>query len=603
MTNLERQVRTVQRRLWFNRWLLQVSRSVGIAAVTFAAIVLLQRLFDWPIPVLWIGWGLGGIALLASLIRTFATREHADFAAVKLDEAAGLRERISSGRYCLGSDDPFAQAVAVDAERASGAISARQHIPVRAPRPLALTALALVLALLVFLVPPGLLKPTQAKELAQQTEIMEQTKIAVKRKMEDVQQMAQANPALEDLKEELEGLSKQSGGMLKRPGEIRHEAIKKIDKLADAVGKKRKSDNYKTVQELRKMMRGLKPPQSDQAPTQKLAKALAAGDFKTAKEEMNKLREQLATLKSKEDMEAATKLTKQLDELAKQLEKVAANEKLVEQLQQVGMKKEDIERMLENLKKKDLDQLRKELEENGMSQEKIDKLESQLKQRQKAGALAKKLAQAMGKKGTPSSSGEQAGQASTAGLTAAAQQLSELEQLEQEMSQLESTLADLQSAKNDLDKPCSSCNGTGMMGNQPCSKCGGGQRPGTGMGKLGQGRGGLAPEHQTSVSFKTERAKVHTGKGAIIGQFLIDGEQVKGEVGSTFSEVISAAERDASDRINRDRVPRQYQKAVKQYFSNVQRVTGQEQGDGSGSSSGGRSNETSDQPPGAENEE
>jgi hypothetical protein len=91
------------------------------------------------------------------------------------------------------------------------------------------------------------------------------------------------------------------------------------------------------------------------------------------------------------------------------------------------------------------------------------------------------------------------------------------------------------------------------------------------MGRLGQGRGGLAPEEQTAMGFKTERGKVHTGKGAIIGQFLVDGQQVKGEVSTDFAEVISAAERDASDRINRNRVPRQYHKAVKDYFSNVQR--------------------------------
>ena len=91
------------------------------------------------------------------------------------------------------------------------------------------------------------------------------------------------------------------------------------------------------------------------------------------------------------------------------------------------------------------------------------------------------------------------------------------------------------------------------------------------MGKLGRGRGGLAEEQETNVAFKHERAKVHTGKGAIIGQFLVDGEQAKGEVKSVLAEVASAAERDASDRINRDRIPRQYQKAVKEYFSNVKR--------------------------------
>ena len=91
------------------------------------------------------------------------------------------------------------------------------------------------------------------------------------------------------------------------------------------------------------------------------------------------------------------------------------------------------------------------------------------------------------------------------------------------------------------------------------------------MGRMGQGRGGLAPEKQTDVAFKTERGKVHTGKGAIVGQFLVDGEQVKGDVKSNLVEVVSAAEREASDRINRDRIPRQYHTAVRAYFSNIQR--------------------------------
>ena len=94
------------------------------------------------------------------------------------------------------------------------------------------------------------------------------------------------------------------------------------------------------------------------------------------------------------------------------------------------------------------------------------------------------------------------------------------------------------------------------------------------MGSLGQGRGGLAPEQKTAVNFKNERTKVHTGKGAIIAQFLIDGEQVKGGVSAALGETIHAAEREASDLIHRDRIPRQYHKAVKSYFSNLQRSIG-----------------------------
>ncbi len=88
---------------------------------------------------------------------------------------------------------------------------------------------------------------------------------------------------------------------------------------------------------------------------------------------------------------------------------------------------------------------------------------------------------------------------------------------------------------------------------------------------MGKGRGGLAQEKQTKINFKTERGKVHTGKGAIIGQFQVDGEQLKGDVSGDLVELLSAAERDASDRISRDRIPRQYQKAVKAYFSSVRR--------------------------------
>jgi len=106
-----------------------------------------------------------------------------------------------------------------------------------------------------------------------------------------------------------------------------------------------------------------------------------------------------------------------------------------------------------------------------------------------------------------------------------------------------------------------------MRDGQPCEQCGAGR----GMGRMGRGRGGQAKMEQTDVDFKTERGKVHTGKGAIVGQFLVDGEQVKGEAKTNLVEVVSAAEREASDRINRDRIPRQYHKAVKAYFSNIQR--------------------------------
>ena len=87
----------------------------------------------------------------------------------------------------------------------------------------------------------------------------------------------------------------------------------------------------------------------------------------------------------------------------------------------------------------------------------------------------------------------------------------------------------------------------------------------------GQGRGGRAEQEQAAVAFKTERQKVHTGKGAIVGQLVFEGEQVPGEASSELTKTVAAAEREASDLIHRDRVPRQYHKAVRSYFSKVKR--------------------------------
>lgn len=454
MTQLERQIRTTQHRLWLNRWLHDVCLCGAIAGGAFAAAVVIQRLYEFAVPVSWVGTGLVVAALVWSTIRTMTRRESAELAAAKLDEAAGLRERLSSGRYCVGVDDPFAQAVVADADRVSGSLSVRSHIRLRPPRPLGFAAVALVLAGMSFLVPAGVLKSTEAKASTKQSFEREQTHVAVKRQLDAVRQMAETTPALAEFTDDLSGLEKLSGGKLERPTDIRHEAIKQIDKLEDAVKQKLSGEKYETVPEMKKLLRGLKSPSSAEAPTEKLAQALSKGDFKVAKEEVQALREQLATLKSEEDKELVEKMSKQLAEMAKQLEQVAKDEQLAQKLEQLGIKKEDLERMLEKLSKADLDQLKKQLEEKGLSQQQIEKMAKQLQQRQAAGATAKKLAKAM----KQSASAGQAGQTSEAieGLQQAGEQLSELEQLEQEMNQLDATASALQDAKQNLDKPCPS---------------------------------------------------------------------------------------------------------------------------------------------------
>lgn len=563
MTQLQRQVRVAQRILTLNRWQGAAGWCFTIAAIIFAATVLVQRLFDFSLPLLYAGIGLALSAAIGSILWAYVRRVDSATAAAMLDEQAGLRERISSGLHCLDSDDPFAQAVVADAERLSAAVTVGKHVRLTLARPLAFTFGSFLLASSMFLVSPGLLKSPEDVQAAETNAETEQLKIAVKREMEQVRKMAEENPVLAELTPQLEDQA-DAGARLQRPEAMRHEALKKLDNLEDSVKQKRSDEKYRAVPDLKKMLRALQIPESQDAPTEKLTNALAKGDFQEAKEEVSKLQEQLATLKADQDKELVDKMSRQLEDLAKQIEKVAGDDKLAQKLEQAGIKKEDIERMLERLSKADIEQVKKQLEEKGLNQKQIESIAKQLQQKQQSGTRAKQMAEGMKKAAKGAQSG-QMGEA-MAGMQQTGEQLGELEKLEQEMNQLESAMADLQNARNNLDKPCSQCQGSG----KGCSKCGGkGNRQGGGMGDLGRGRGGLAPEERTAVDFKIERQKVHTGKGATIGEFLIDGEQLKGQSSASLTEVVTAAEREASDLIHRDRVPRQYHKAIKEYFSTL----------------------------------
>lgn len=558
MTHLDRQVSVAQHRLWLNRWMHAVSVCLAVALIALALVLLIERSYDLGWPTRWIALTLAGLGIGASVVWTAIAREGRDTAAVQLDQAAGLRERLSSARHCRSDADPFARAVLADAERISASVTARRHIRLSVPRPLPWTVSSGAVVGLMFLVTPGWLKPVEESRAEQVAVRLEQTRNDVEKHLEPLRRLAEANPILEEYQEEIDGLDKQSGGRLRRPGDLRHEAVKKIDSLADTVRRRREHEKFKTVRAMRKVMRRIS---SSEAPTDKLARALAKGDFKAANEEIDKIKEQLATLKSEQDSETVKKLSEQLARLAKQIEQAAADDRLAAAMKKAGLSEEEAKRMLESLSKKDMDQLKQELADKGLTEKQIQKLAQQLKQHGEASEMAKQLAKKLGQAAEAAACGA-AGEAMS-GLSQAGAQLSELEQLEQEMGQLDSALAALENAKGDV-------------GSNPGEGSGqGGDQPGRGgMGPNGQGRGGRAREEKTDVGFKTERGKVHVGKGGITGEFLVDGAQVPGEIGTSVSEVVSAAERDASDRIKRDRIPRQYQTAVKAYFSNVRRSIG-----------------------------
>lgn len=577
MSHIEKQVRVAQNRLWLNRWMDQVTICLAVGILAFGVVVGVSRLWGLSLPVWRIGQIIAALAGLGSAVWLSLRHETSAAAASALDEAAGLRERLSTSRFLqvavdpAVTGDPFAQAVVTDADRAARDLSVSKIIKLRRPRFLGHLAAAALVAACFFLLPAGWLVRDAQAELPPVSQAVVDANTQIKKRLDDLAKKVEDSTTA-DLKEDLQALREPISAPLERPDFVRHEALKKIEKLSDAVKEKQSDPKFDGMNEFRRMMRGLTIPEKEDVPTKELQKALAQGDFKTAQEEVKKLQEQLATLKMEEDQEKINQLSEQLEKIAEELQKAAANKQLEQKLQQAGIKPDDLKRMLENLSKEDLQQVQKQLEQQGMSQQQIDQIVKQMQQNQMAGSAAKQMANNM-KQAAQCNNPGQMGQAMS-GLSQAADQLSDLEAMQAEMAQLDSTMQSLNQAQNEMGGDCPQCKGTGQCKGGPCSSCkGSGMCQGqnrNGMGpKPGQGQGGVAPEEQTSVDFKVERQQLDTRKGAIIGQFLVDGEQVEGEVTSQLVEVISAAERDATDNVERDRIPRHYQSAVRSYFSSV----------------------------------
>lgn len=80
-----------------------------------------------------------------------------------------------------------------------------------------------------------------------------------------------------------------------------------------------------------------------------------------------------------------------------------------------------------------------------------------------------------------------------------------------------------------------------------------------------------------------KKAHVKTAKGgSIVGQQFVKGEQLKGKSDVEFLDAASAAEIDATDSLNRDRIPRAYRKGVRNYFDRLGETVKTEKEGGSG---------------------
>lgn len=577
MSTVQRQVWHARRRLTTNAFLERLCQCFLAAAGGWALGILIVRTFGLPLSVWHGAWAAAGAGLLAAAVLTWIRRPTPLRAAVALDAAAGLKERLSTALVVADSRDPYAQAAVQDADRLAGRLHVPAHIRLETPRLLPWSAATMVAAVLLAAFMPRLdLFAKEQSESAVDPKAVEAERVRLEsewqKQMEKVRALAEQKPELKESLPDPEPLVAPNAPP-PSPEDVRREAVKRIDDVSEKLRRELERSEMSGLSELKKMLARV-DPQGAGRQSDKLSEALGKGDFTAAAEALEDLRKQLEeAAKAADNPEAQRKLQEmeqQLKQLAEQLAKVSETLSVQKDLEnKAGLTPEEAKKLLEELAKKNPQQLQEELQKQlgtkGLSEQQIKQLAQKIQQQQQAQKACKNLAQALNmasqgcKAGNSPGSGSQGQLQAQAGLSGAASQLSQLEMAESMMSELRAQLSDLERLR---DSVCQGGKPTDGFQRDPSQI--GRQGP-----QYGLGRGERIGKETVAHQLDPTKAKTRYESGAVTGQMLIDGPQLPGQASAEALAAAEAGVREASDAIERNAVPRQYDRVLREYFERL----------------------------------
>ena len=515
--------------------------------------------------VLWkqVGYGAAGVCVLGGLAWAIIAKPDRLAVARRVDEGASLKESISTA-LCVADrqqDDPWARATVETATRVARGLPVARAVPIEAPKlwPVPI-AMGLALAVLFMALPklnwftmnaPALAEsPKQAEVVQAKQEVTE-----AKKKIEEVTKKLD----LDKKKPETEVASKPEP---QNPEEIRKAAIKELTKTNDRL------EELKTgakAQKLEAMQQQLKNIKSNGEQTSELAKAMAAGNFSQAKQELEKLKQQAMNAGQNGGMTEAQKkeAAKQLDQLAKQMDEMAKNKQSLEkQLQAAGLDPKNAG---------DPNALQKALQQaQNLSSEQKQQLQQASQAMQQSQQAMQSMSQAMQQMAQAMQQGDSQGMQQSS--QAAEGQLSELEQMSQEMAMAAAAQSEVQSQMQKLGGKCEGgqCNGEGEGQNdsQNAWSKGWAQRNSKRQGQGGKS-GGTSGAEQADFDKEKRMSIGPLGQGPIVGTRFVEGDSIKGESRAEFAATVAKADQAATEAIENNTIPREYHEAIKNYFGRL----------------------------------
>jgi len=534
---------------------LALTATASLAALFVALLVerTFGLVFPWR-PILWsVGSGAAIVAMAWSLVR----RARGAALARVVDERADLRESLSTAICVAGRNDPWARATVQSAARVARGVDVRRAIPVRAPRfwPVPVAA-AGVLALTWLLMPTldlfGRLAQRQA-EAEQEQQIVE-ARSDVQNKDEALKRLMER--AQLELKDEPGEAQAFKAGDLSA-AKIRKNHVRKLTDVREQARKLKQGAKARSLEAMRKALRKLRTP--GPGPLEQFSRSLARGDFSKAQEALDKLSQQLAD--GSLSPEKQDQLRKQIENLKKQMEKIAADRRQLEQaLREAGMDKQSAARAAGDMSslKAALDKLQ------GLSDEQKQKLLEMAKAAMQAGQTSQQIAQSLGDLSEALQGEMGMSQEGVKAMGELGQQLSDLEMMAIEMEALDALLDEALNQLADMG---------GRLGDGRIGEFEEGDSRDYGMGSGGPGRGLGANTAGKDAPFKVRRARspTKTTPGPIIGQMLVWDQQIRGESRAAFRESAAAAADAAAEAIETMRVEPEYETVVKNYFGRLKK--------------------------------
>ncbi len=544
MKELDRPIGRVWRRLRLQRFLTASVWCLAGSLAAATAVLAAEKLGRVPVPgeVWWPFAIAGGFALVAAGLIAAITGPDRTDAAVALDRAFGLNERLSTALTLPEAirDTSAGRALIADAIRHVADLDVTDRFGLSVPRRAWIPLVPVLVAGLVVMVPEWSRRntadarastdPRQDKQLVTKQSGALGKKIAEQRKQMDKQKFAEAERLLAEVE-------KTANDLAKAPPAQKDKALMALNKLTDSLKDRQKQ--LGSPEQVNRQLQQLKE-MAGQGPADNLAKAMAKGDFAKAAQELKQLKDKLANNKMTDKEKEALK--QQVGEMAQQLQKLA-----------------------------NLDQRKKQLEEarknGGLSKEQFDKEMAKLNDQAKNLEKLQKLANQLAKAGEEMAKGDTKKAAEALGLSE--QQLQKMAQDLQELQSLEGALADLQDAKNGMNGE----GGEGMNqfgdGFNQLGQNGNRKNKGDGNGGRGIGDGARAEAPDNTATYTSNDKKLHTKGAAVIEGTAPPTTQSKGLSTISIQGEVETNSGSAADALTNQKIPKSVEKHIRGYFDQI----------------------------------